>query len=987
MKLMKQRRFTEYLLFCLLIWLASTNVFAATNATGYKITYNTSSSLTGMKGVTCIECTSANAANLQAAWEEAGKPSKLKIKGPMYELGLSYGGMRTTITYLDLSEAEIVAGGYSESNTLDKGQLSDLYGQESSDECGINVLVLPNSLTKFTFFALGQYEGPAVFPFTDIYTNNVTPFNVRCSMDENALFHVPEGSKAIWQQSIESNTNMIVCDTPAKTVTSTQGNLAGQLTAKEIQTVDVLTINGEMNAKDFAFLSQMSDLTKLVINATINSYYGSDGPTPSTMIYAENLIPAYTFTGKTMLRQVVLPSTYSISIGDCAFDGCSHLERFGYTSNYRFRGSEAGVSGSVGDFAFRNTKVTSVMLRAEATGIGKNPFFGTPASNTERYAHYDYDYDEGYDHYDLNNFSLVESGNYGWYSHQLILSKDNRTLYASHWGDTYTALMIPASVVEVKDYALSDICVTTVTLNSNLQKLGDAFLYKCKRLSSISATGNYASEDGVLFTADMKTLVKYPCAKTAEEYTIPATVESISKWAFEGAGNLKKLTVQSATPPTLGELVFEDVDLTKVTLYVPKGSKATYKAANVWNNFKEILETGGQTEQTLALTALPAMTYGDAAYTLPSTTAEELALTWTSSNTAVATINGNQLTIKKAGSATITATQEGDDDYLPFTREFTLTIAKAQLKITANNQTKQEGEDNPALTVSYDGFKYCDKASSLTKQPTVSTTATKNSPAGTYPITPSGAQSDNYTISYVNGALTITEKPQGVTDISLLDNAIYIEPTEAFSGSQAVLSVKMKNNVDIQTIQFDLYLPDGVTVVANEDGELMTASKERVKKFNYFESTEQSNGSFRLLAQATTTNVPAGNGEICLVVVNVPENMDEGDYSICIKDILMIERDNTNHSPSPNIVQSKLTVLSYIPGDANNDRSVNAIDFNMIGNYILGRSQTNFNVRAADINGDNSVNAIDFNMVGNMILHGSSAASREVREENTKDPS
>jgi len=44
----------------------------------------------------------------------------------------------------------------------------------------------------------------------------------------------------------------------------------------------------------------------------------------------------------------------------------------------------------------------------------------------------------------------------------------------------------------------------------------------------------------------------------------------------------------------------------------------------------------------------------------------------------------------------------------------------------------------------------------LTTPPTVTTTATTSSPAGTYPITASGAASPNYTMSYVDGTLTVT---------------------------------------------------------------------------------------------------------------------------------------------------------------------------------------------------------------------------------------
>lgn len=87
----------------------------------------------------------------------------------------------------------------------------------------------------------------------------------------------------------------------------------------------------------------------------------------------------------------------------------------------------------------------------------------------------------------------------------------------------------------------------------------------------------------------------------------------------------------------------------------------------------------------------------------------------------------------------------------------TLTITKAPLTITAQSYTRKQGEDNPTFEVTYSGFKNNETSSVLAKQPTVSTTATKDSPVGTYDITVSGAEAQNYDISYVKGTLTVTQ--------------------------------------------------------------------------------------------------------------------------------------------------------------------------------------------------------------------------------------
>ncbi|ACB77521.1 MBG domain-containing protein [Opitutus terrae] len=89
-----------------------------------------------------------------------------------------------------------------------------------------------------------------------------------------------------------------------------------------------------------------------------------------------------------------------------------------------------------------------------------------------------------------------------------------------------------------------------------------------------------------------------------------------------------------------------------------------------------------------------------------------------------------------------------------------LTMAKAPLSVTANNANRYVGNANPTFTVSYAGFRNGDTAASLTTAPTATTTATVASPAGTYPITPAGGVSGNYTFSYVNGTLTVENEPE-----------------------------------------------------------------------------------------------------------------------------------------------------------------------------------------------------------------------------------
>ena len=82
-------------------------------------------------------------------------------------------------------------------------------------------------------------------------------------------------------------------------------------------------------------------------------------------------------------------------------------------------------------------------------------------------------------------------------------------------------------------------------------------------------------------------------------------------------------------------------------------------------------------------------------------------------------------------------------------------VSPTPLTITANNQTKTYGTDNPELTLTYSGFVNNEDASVLIPQPTVNTLATALSAVGKYPILISGAGDNNYDITYVSGILTI----------------------------------------------------------------------------------------------------------------------------------------------------------------------------------------------------------------------------------------
>jgi MBG domain (YGX type) len=121
------------------------------------------------------------------------------------------------------------------------------------------------------------------------------------------------------------------------------------------------------------------------------------------------------------------------------------------------------------------------------------------------------------------------------------------------------------------------------------------------------------------------------------------------------------------------------------------------------------------------------------------------------------------------------------------TANYTLTVDPAALTITANNASMTYGGAVPSLTASYSGFVIGDNSSGLNTQPRLSTTAAANSPAGSYPITVSGAADPNYTFTYVKGTMTVGKTALTIT----ADNK-----TMPFGGPLPILTVSYSGFVN-----------------------------------------------------------------------------------------------------------------------------------------------------------------------------------------------
>ena len=119
----------------------------------------------------------------------------------------------------------------------------------------------------------------------------------------------------------------------------------------------------------------------------------------------------------------------------------------------------------------------------------------------------------------------------------------------------------------------------------------------------------------------------------------------------------------------------------------------------------------------------------------------------------------------------------------------TLTVTKAPLTISGGTYSMKQGDPLPTFVATFAGFKNGETSAVLTKQPTLTTTATSASTPGTYEVTVSGAEAMNYDISYTAGTLTISAADP-VTVTAKNYTRVYGEanPTFEFTSEGATLN-------------------------------------------------------------------------------------------------------------------------------------------------------------------------------------------------------
>ena len=352
-------------------------------------------------------------------------------------------------------------------------------------------------------------------------------------------------------------------------------------------------------------------------------------------------IASSNFYGHTYLTEITVPSTVS-SVGSSAFSGCTSLK--------------TAILNNNGD-------------------IGYSAFSGCTALQTVTLNN------NGYvDYYAFKDCSALTRINIGSgvsaFKSYSYLNSDFLTVHCYPFSGcsklatiNVTDLVSFNKILDLGYLTNSDYgTAEKKTLMINGEGVwGDEILYLPEEITSYnnSALRYFSNVQRISLPSTMTTVSGFNDHSYLTHVTLSSKVESVTKNAFANCSNLKRIVCLATTcPSTTGSIATEP---SSITLKVPYGTASLYKAADVWKEFN--VEGGKQYVYDIDIDVLQSVKLSN----LHNILTTEKALSWNSSNTAVATVNDGVVTgtnfvydgstLQPAKYVKITAELEDGDSY------------------------------------------------------------------------------------------------------------------------------------------------------------------------------------------------------------------------------------------------------------------------------------------------------------------------------------
>ena len=516
-----------------------------------------------------------------------------------------------------------------------------------------------------------------------------------------------------------------------------------------------------------------------------------------------------------------------------------------------------------------------------------------------------------------------------------------------------TSVCIPSTVTTIGDYAFQG-CrgLTSVTLPNGLTNIGNDAFWRCSGLISFTIPESVTSiGSGAFMECSSLTSIDIPNGVTAisrttfkgcsslTSITIPEHVTSIGSGAFMECSSLTSVDIPNGVT-TIGSYAFQLCSgLTSISIPERVTSIGTYA----------FQLCSGLTSVTIPNSVI---SIGNQAFSgcsgLTTIIVEEENTKYDSRNNCNAIIETATNTLLVGCQNTIIPSSVTSIGVWAFWRCSNLTSITIPSSVTSIGNEAFVCGNLTSVTVNI-----------MTPLPIQSNTFSNRANATLY--VPAGSKTAYEAADYWKEFKEIIEMESEnddndnddieVTDISQMENAIYIEPFSANPGNTISIDIKLKNSQDVGAYNFDLILPEGVNLEKNAKGKyIYTLAEDRHDEHSCTINEKDGNTYSMAVLSISGGEMTGNDGTVITLQAVLDEDMDESVYPVNIQNARYGLPNGQMVEVAP--TQTALTIENVLVADVNGNDGVDIGDAVCIINYIVGKPNAVFVEKAADVNGN-----------------------------------
>ncbi|MCR5050618.1 MAG: leucine-rich repeat domain-containing protein [Paludibacteraceae bacterium] len=407
------------------------------------------------------------------------------------------------------------------------------------------------AVVTFKAYSSTNYNGltTVTIPDSVLYEGN---YYAVTAIGNNAFKHcstlqsvtIGDNVQAIWEAAFENCSSL-------QSVTIGSGvQTIGQCAFFDCSSLQLITIPDNVQTIEELAFYGCKELQSVTIGSgvlTIGKYAFTECEKLQSVIIPNNVqtIEEGAFYRCKELQSVTIGSGV-LTIGKYAFAECEKLQSVIIPDNVQ----------TIEEGAFGNcASLQSVTFGENVQTIGHDVFNSCPAFASFGVAT------------NNQNFCSVDG---------VLFSKDTLTLIQYPSGNMRTAYTIPNNVQVIGNDAFKHCSfLQSVTIGENVRIIENWAIDGCSSLQSITIPDNVQTIGEYAFNY----------CTSLQSVTIGSGVQTISEAAFTGCSALATIINLAATPQSINANVFDGVDKSACTLYVPAASLEAYQTADVWKDF------------------------------------------------------------------------------------------------------------------------------------------------------------------------------------------------------------------------------------------------------------------------------------------------------------------------------------------------------------------------------------------------------------------